>query len=284
MTHGVAPELVITGDDFGLDEGVNAAIEAAHIAGVLTSASLMVGAPAADDAIARARLLPGLSTGLHLVICDGWPISDGRDLPDLVDASGRFHADAGRVGPRIWLRRERVRAQLEREIRAQLDRYLASGLRLDHVDSHHHLHMHPVVFETLVECIDSCGARPVLRFVDEDSRARRAGEPLVAELVPAVFRALTRWHRRRHAGRQATQRVYGLRASGRLDEEYLLWLLPRLRSASVEIYSHPSRSSEAGRREERALCSGVVKAAVERAGYLLTGSRDLRERAARSAA
>ncbi len=52
------PGLIITADDFGLHESVNQAVERAHREGVLSAASLMVAAPAAADAIARARAFP----------------------------------------------------------------------------------------------------------------------------------------------------------------------------------------------------------------------------------
>jgi predicted glycoside hydrolase/deacetylase ChbG (UPF0249 family) len=63
--------LIVTADDFGLHESVNEAVEQASQAGVLTAASLMVGAPAAADAVRRARKLPHLRVGLHLVLADG---------------------------------------------------------------------------------------------------------------------------------------------------------------------------------------------------------------------
>ncbi|NWP61353.1 ChbG/HpnK family deacetylase, partial [Escherichia coli] len=52
--------LVVTADDFGLSREVNEAVEQAHREGILTAASLMVSAPAAADAVARARRMPGL--------------------------------------------------------------------------------------------------------------------------------------------------------------------------------------------------------------------------------
>jgi len=63
--------IILTGDDFGLAAPVNEAIVEAHRQGVLTTASLMVGAAAADDAVARARRLPDLRVGLHLTVIDG---------------------------------------------------------------------------------------------------------------------------------------------------------------------------------------------------------------------
>ena len=60
--------VTFTADDFGLTESVNEAVERAHRDGVLQAASLMVAAPASADAVRRARALPNLRIGLHLVV------------------------------------------------------------------------------------------------------------------------------------------------------------------------------------------------------------------------
>src|SRR5512146_671309 len=82
--------VIVTGDDFGLSVPVNAAIEEAHARGILTTASLMVGGAAAADAVARARRLPSLSVGLHLVVTRGRPVLPPAEVPALVDREGRF--------------------------------------------------------------------------------------------------------------------------------------------------------------------------------------------------
>ena len=65
--------LIVTADDFGLAVPVNEAVEQGHLGGILSAASLMVTGDAADDAVARARRLPRLAVGLHLVLVDGKP-------------------------------------------------------------------------------------------------------------------------------------------------------------------------------------------------------------------
>lgn len=270
-------ELIVTGDDFGASAEVNDAIEACHRDGLLTSASLMPGAPAFADAAERARRLPGLATGLHLVLCDGRAASAPAAVPGLVDAAGRFEASPARAGLRYWFARRALRPQLEREIRAQLERFLASGLALDHVDGHHHLHLHPVVFDVLAPLLAEYRV-PWVRFVHEDRLGRSAARAL--DPVPAIFVALSRRARRlaAAAGARGPERVYGLRASGRLDERELLRLVRGLRAARVEIYAHPSRAHEAGRAEEAALCSAAVRQALKDADYRLASSRELAQR------
>ncbi len=271
----MAPRLIVTGDDFGASPGVNAAIVRAHREGILTSTSLMVTGDAVDEAVALARELPGLSTGLHLVLCDGRAASRPESIPDLADADGRLPATPLRAGLDDWFRRRRLRAQLEREIRAQLERYLATGLPLDHLDGHHHLHMHPVLFEILLRCLPEYRV-PWLRLMDEDAVAREPGAPVRAELVPTIFSWLARGHRvaLTRAGVGCADHVYGLRATGQMDAARLAWLLPRLRGDCVELFAHPRRDTEQGRREEDALCAPAVRAALEAAGRRLAGTRE----------
>src|SRR6266581_9597373 len=97
-----ARRLIVTADDFGAEIAINEAVEAAARDGILTCASLMVGAPAAADAVARARRLPGLRVGLHLVLIDGSPVLPPGDIPALVGADGRFDSNQIRTGLRYF--------------------------------------------------------------------------------------------------------------------------------------------------------------------------------------
>ena len=134
--------LIVTADDFGLAPAVNEAVEQGHRRGILSAASLMVAAPAAADAVARAKRLPKLGVGLHLVLVDGRPVLPPAEIPDLVGPDGRFLADPFRAGVKIF-RNPAARRQMEREMRAQLEAFHATGLALDHVNAHHHFHTHP---------------------------------------------------------------------------------------------------------------------------------------------
>lgn len=269
----------MTGDDFGLSAGVNSAIVAAHRDGILTSASVMVTGHALSEAIALARELPALSTGLHLVLSGREVVAASKPeaIPDLVDSDGRFPpspAWAGISDVLFWRRRG---GQIEREIRAQIERFLDTGLSLDHVDGHHHLHMHPLIFDVLLRCMEEYGIRWV-RLVEEDGIARTGSPWAPDEIVPAIFGALARrgrerMRRTRRVG--AADLVYGLRATGRMSAEALLRLLPRITARSVEIYAHPDRDSAQGRCEESAFRAPAVQEAVRLAGFRLVNSRSL---------
>jgi predicted glycoside hydrolase/deacetylase ChbG (UPF0249 family) len=81
--------IIVTADDFGIAPEVNDAVERTHSDGVLTAASLMVGAPEAADAVARARFLSSLRLGLHLVLAEGGPILPPSRAPDPISWIGR---------------------------------------------------------------------------------------------------------------------------------------------------------------------------------------------------
>ena len=120
----------------------------------------MVGAPEAANAIERAKRLPGLGVGLHIVLVRGRPVLPPAAIPDLVDGDGRFHGDLARAGFRFFFL-PRARRQLAAEIRAQFEAFRDSGLTLDHVNAHNHMHLHPTVLGLILKIGAAYGLRAV---------------------------------------------------------------------------------------------------------------------------
>jgi hopanoid biosynthesis associated protein HpnK len=235
--------LVVTADDFGLSLPVNEAVEQAHRTGILTAASLMVGAPAFDDAVDRARRLPALGVGLHLTLIDGRPVLPPEQVQDLVGPDGRFPSDPVRFGVALFFS-ARMRRQAEDEIGAQFDRFRTTGLRLDHVNAHQHFHLHPVVAGAIARIAPAFGAPPV-RVPLEPFRAsfEAAGDrPLARLLTWLFFLPQTQGLRRRLAAARlpANDRVFGLNDSGAVTESRVLGLLDRLPDGISELYCHPA--------------------------------------------
>lgn len=134
--------LIINADDFGLSPGVNQGIVEAYQAGGISSTTLMVNMPGLGDAVRLAGLHPELGVGLHFNLTYGRPISDPRLIPSLVQADGRFHPISA-----ICSRELR---DIEIELSAQWNRFIATGLRPTHLDAHHHLHQtFPEVYEAM---------------------------------------------------------------------------------------------------------------------------------------
>jgi chitin disaccharide deacetylase len=235
--------LIVTADDFGLHESVNEAVEQASRAGILNAASLMVSAQGTKDAIRRARLLPNLCVGLHVVLADGWSTLDGQLIPDIADATGRMHSDMFRRGVRFFFK-SAARRQLEAEIRAQFSAFARTGLALDHVNVHKHFHIHPTILSVLLEVGRDYGM-PAMRVPDEPFwfAARSAGVlPGLAQTLLSPWIALMK-HRLRRAGIFHNDRIFGVAGSGAMDEAGLLAILARLPPGVTEIYLHPATQS-----------------------------------------
>jgi hopanoid biosynthesis associated protein HpnK len=276
--------LIVTADDFGLHVAVNRAVEHAVHNGVLTAASLMVGAPAAADAVRRARELPGLAVGLHLVLADGWSVLPAVRIPALVDASGRFGNNMVLDGMRFFAL-PAVRRQLEAEIRAQFQAFADTGLALDHVNAHKHFHLHPTLLEMLLRIGAEFGVTAVRLPREPAWVARRAGGAIAGSTVAGL---LSPWlaimrRRLRAAGMAHNDWVFGMSDSGAMDEARLLQILGKLPEGVTEIYLHPAEQSGAAiaasmhayrhAQELAGLLSPRVRAAIAASGAATGGFR-----------
>jgi hopanoid biosynthesis associated protein HpnK len=235
--------LIVTADDFGLHESVNQAVEQASRAGILNAASLMVTAHATKDAVRRARLLPNLCVGLHVVLADGWSTLDAQLIPEIADPTGRMHSDMFRKGVRFFFK-SAARRQLKAEIRAQFAAFARTGLTLDHVNVHKHFHIHPTILSILLEVGRDYGM-PAVRVPDEPFwfAARSAGIlPGLAQALLSPWIALMK-HRLHRARIFHNDQIFGIAGSGAMDEAGLLAILARLPPGVSEIYLHPATQS-----------------------------------------
>jgi hopanoid biosynthesis associated protein HpnK len=199
----------------------------------------MVGGNAAADAVARARRLPELRVGLHLVLVDGRPILPDVEVPGLVRSNATFDRNMARAGIRFYFL-PRVRRQLEAEIRAQFAAFSATGLPLDHVNTHKHMHLHPCVAGLIIEVGREFGLKAVRVPYEPVAVLRRAfpGEHYPTPLYGFWTEALRR--RLQRAGLRANEYVFGLAWSGGMVEERILRLIAHLPEGVSEIYFHPA--------------------------------------------
>jgi hopanoid biosynthesis associated protein HpnK len=234
--------LIVTADDFGSALGVNEAVEIAHREGILSAASLMVGGGAVADAVARARRLPTLRVGLHLVVVDGPPVLAPRDIPDLLAADGLLPSALGAAGVRFFFL-TRLRRQLEAEVRAQFEAFRATGLPLDHVNAHHHMHLHPTVLGMILKVGRDFGLRAVRLPREPLLASRRAAR--TGWVGAAAGLGLWPWTgllrlRLRRAGLRCNDFVFGLGGTGAMHEDTVLRLLRELPEGVTEMYFHPA--------------------------------------------
>ncbi len=268
--------LIVNADDFGRSAAINQAVIRAHREGILTTASLMVNEPAFEEAVALARANPKLGVGLHLTLLCGHSALPPERLPGLVNPQGEFTSNPAGAGFRYFFQRS-LRAPLRREIHAQFQRFRATGLPLDHVNGHLHLHLHPTVFRILMADSGQLGIKR-LRLTYDPFRLNlrlTSGHFAYRALHAAIFHALSARARPALAQRgiRHTEAVFGLLQNARVDEDYVNRLLPLLPAGDSELYSHPSLDEF--RNEFDALISPRAQEQVKNLGIKLIRYQDL---------
>jgi predicted glycoside hydrolase/deacetylase ChbG (UPF0249 family) len=271
--------LIVNADDYGLTEAVSRGVLRAHREGICTSTSILVLAPAFARSAAWLHDEPSLGVGVHLALVgEDPPLLSAREVPTLVDRRGRLATSWRQLLPKIAARRVDS-ADIDRELAAQIDAVRDTGLRIDHLDSHQHVHMFPGVREITLDLAQ--------RFQIPAVRVTHSAAQGPVGVV--VRRLAARLHHDASArGLVAPADAAGLDEAGRLDTDRAIGALSRLAArgaATVELSSHPGEAIDTARGrydwdyrwgdELAALCAPEVKEAVARHGFRLGTYRDL---------
>ena len=240
-------------DDFGWTEGQNQAVERGALSGVLRRASLLSNGAAFAHAIAIAKRLPMLGVGVHLTLCEGQPLTSAGELGPLCKGrpGGAFPDGLGPIFA-LALSRRLPLAAIESEWRAQLERALAAGLSLSHLDGHKHVHLIPPLFDLAVRLCRDYRVR-YLRVPDEPPPTlsevyRETGQRLVRAPAWTVLYSLARRARRVLARANANgaftidtaDRFVGFWHSGAMSKARLLAAVESAGPGCTEIMLHPA--------------------------------------------
>jgi len=262
----VVRELIVVADDLAASPGTNRGILRAHRDGVVTAASLLVGMPTSEGAVCGARE-QGLPLGLHLRLSAGQPLSDAPRQVGLADTDGFLAL------PRVILRLveggESLEAALRIELRAQMTAFVELVPEPDHINSHHHLHLHPAVLGPFLDEARALGF-PAVRWPVEPSSG--GGNPVRWAEVQA-FRLLASRGRARldASGLRTSDHFRGLRLmGGALSAASLCEALEQLPGGCTELMCHPAEVDD----ELRRFTSGVDRREQELAALLAPEVRD----------
>jgi hopanoid biosynthesis associated protein HpnK len=284
-------KLILNADDFGMTLGVNEGIVRAHREGILTSTTLMATGDAFDDAVARAKASPALGVGCHVVLTGGSALSAREKIPSLVDSAGRLPESLPAFVAKVTSGGIKI-AEIETEIRAQIERIRAAGIEPSHVDSHKHTHAHPQIMHALGrvarELKVPCVRKPVENLGDSWKAVMGTSRSSSQLAAAAAVRALSaNFHDvARSYGLAAPDYFLGLATTGQLGPDALAQLIGRVREGTTEIMLHPGicdadlravggRLVEQRELELNALLSPESKKAVAQRGIELISYREL---------
>lgn len=285
-------ELIINADDFGMTSGINQGIIRAHRNGTLTSATLMANASAFEDAVALALGNPRLGVGCHLVLVGGRSVSPPEQVRSLVGDDGflpqTLATFVARVSAGLIRRRD-----IERELRAQIEKTRAAGIEPSHLDTHKHTHAHPRVMQALARVASDMGIRRVrkpfesLRDAWAATNAERSGggAPLIAVAASQIsapsFRSISRKYDLR-----SPEHFLGVAMTGRMSSAVVRRMIDTLLEGATEMMFHPgvydsdlvaadSRLQRERETELQTLLDPELKATLDKQGIRLISYREL---------
>jgi chitin disaccharide deacetylase len=280
--------LVVNADDFGLDPAANAAIMKAHTTGLLTSASLLVAAPHAAEAIEFARSHPKLGVGLHLCLVEGHSAALPDKIPSLAIATGGLPPTPFALSARL-LSHKQLDTDIEIELRAQISQFMATGLRPTHFDTHQHTHLHPRVLKVVMRLAREHGVTFIRAPIEPLWLAIRCNRQRLARKLArwTIFAMLGSYAKRqlRQQGFCTVDRAVGVLDPGHLTEEFLASYLRRLPDGLTEVFFHPAdhpaeplvkmQHGYEHAAELQALCSPRLRQIIDESGIRLTNFREL---------
>ena len=232
--------LIVNADDFGLHAAVNQGILAAHSEGIVSSASLMAGGAAFDDAVRIAKHCPELGVGVHLTLVGARPVLPAAEVPSLVVENGDFYGSYPVFLKRFLSGKIRL-AEVERELAAQLEKIRLAGILPSHFDSHQHLHVLPGIGGIVLDLARRFSIRAI-RVPAEPVCFIGATPAAVGRLIGrGGLTVLANFFRQQAsaAGIRITDHFFGMLAGGQLTEAALLAILQQLPAGDTEVMTHP---------------------------------------------
>jgi hopanoid biosynthesis associated protein HpnK len=240
--------LIVNADDFGLTAEVNQAIIKGHYEGLISSTSLLANGEAFTSAVALSRQAPRLGVGVHLNLTEGQPVAPAFTIPSLVNRQGCFARRPASLWRAMILGRVST-VDIEKELRAQIEKVLAAGIVATHLDSHKHVHALPVLGRMGIRLARQYGIPAIRRVVERWSalgcllrRFPHAKTTIFRQLLNScILSVVSRgWSRQlRRGGIACAEHSYGLTPTGFLDEELLRQILCRLPDGTSELMCHP---------------------------------------------
>jgi predicted glycoside hydrolase/deacetylase ChbG (UPF0249 family) len=255
--------LIINADDFGLTEGINRAIIDLHLAGAVTSTTLMATAPAFHHAVSLALATPTLGVGCHLTFVDGFPAAHPESIPTLLGADGKTFRTSIVDFAQAAMRGSIDAKDIARETQAQIQTLQRAGIDVTHIDTHKHTHIFPSIADPVLYVAQRCGIDAV-RNPFEPQWSANIAKPTwtrnvqlrLLHLYAPAFKKLA--SQAENLG-FLPMGTLGIAATGKLDNQLLRNILSALPpTGTFELCCHPGyldhalQSTQTRLRESRA--------------------------------
>ncbi len=238
--------LIVNADDFGLTSGINRGIIEGHRKGIITSTSAMANGLQFEEAVAFAKANPKLGVGVHLALVDGRPVSDQAAVPSLLNAAGNFLETPLKLLKRL-ITGEARQGEIQRELRAQVEKAMQAFGSVTHLDGHKHLHIYPKLFRIVVSIAKDYGIRHIRYPVEEGTswlriwQQYRTSEALLQYIRSRLIAGMARLTRKSllRNGFSPPETVIGIAQTGLLNCDSLRSIIASLSEGTTELICHP---------------------------------------------
>jgi hopanoid biosynthesis associated protein HpnK len=273
-------KLIINADDFGFTKKLNQGIINSYVNGILTSTSLMANGQAFEEAVKLSKQHPELSIGTHLALVDVKPVLAASSISSLVDGNGDFYPNFREFFKQYFLKRIKL-DDIRRELTAQIEKILDSGIRVTHIDGHQHVHISHGIIDIVIEL----AKKYRIRWIRNSHDTLTPGNELAQKGLS--FFAKRGKHKINNAGLQTSNFFLGTRYTGKMKKQDLIYMLKLLPNGISEIMCHPGEDdpelaarygadwSSGWKEEQESLTSQDVKDLVKKEGIVLTNYGEL---------
>ncbi len=225
-------KLIVTADDFGLTKGINEGIIDAHRRGIVTRTSIIANGEAFEHAVLLSKQNKDLKIGVHLTLVEESPISQPDKIKSLIGSNEKFLINCKAFLNRYVLRKIHLN-EVYIEWESQIQKVLNSGIGINHIDSHQHLHMLPGLFNNAIDLAYKYKINKIRMFHHDIIRIRNFKELVLTFLSDINKRKI------QYSGITFSDNFWGLKHSGNIDENNILKLLDNIEHGTTEMMCHP---------------------------------------------
>lgn len=225
-------KLIVTADDFGLTKGINNGTIEAHLRGIVTRASIIANGEAFEDAILLAKKNKGLPVGIHLTLVEEIPVLQHNNIRSLTGVDGKFLINYRAFFAKYILRKINIR-EVYVEWESQIQKVLATGVHINHIDSHQHLHLLPGLFDQAIALAIKYKIKKIRMHFHDLTGIRSLKELILALLASLYKKNLV------NSGIRCSDYFWGLKYGGNIVENNILNLIDNLKDGTTELMCHP---------------------------------------------
>ena len=232
--------LIVNADDFGIHSSISTGVEKAIQYGIVKSISFIVNTGAFEDSLRIIKRYREVSTGIHLNITDGKPVSNTRDIDFLLNGGGAFYGNHLKT-IRSLVSHINCLPNIKAEFEEQIKKLLDSGVRVSHIDSHGHIHLLPHLLKAVTELAKTFHI-PFVRIPKE--RLFCYGPPARWKdiLIINLLSKLAVNNLKREKLRYVDDFI-GIESAGKITKKRLINLIRKINCGVTEMAVHPGENA-----------------------------------------